>query len=92
MTCGGCKKEFCYEHVIEHRQELTKQMQAVVAYHDQFQDTINEQQENVSKHPLIERVTQWETEAIEKVHQEASRVRQALFQTITTHTKKSARR
>jgi hypothetical protein len=26
LTCCGCKKDFCYRHVTDHREELNKRM------------------------------------------------------------------
>jgi flavoprotein len=59
LTCRGCGKEFCYRHVVEHRQELNKLMDEVATNHDQLQQTIVEQEAQPNSHPVMKKIDEY---------------------------------
>ena len=76
--CVGCSQEFCFNHFVEHRQELTKQLDQIEQDRDLFQQTLNQQTINTRHHSLSQQVDQWEQESIEKIKQTAQEVRHLL--------------
>lgn len=84
MTCRGCRQDFCYRHVTEHRQELNQQMDEMVVNHDQLKQSITEQEAQPNCHPLIKRVDQWEEESIRKIQQAAKDARGLLLTIVDT--------
>ncbi|CAF4244266.1 unnamed protein product, partial [Adineta steineri] len=44
--CSGCSKDFCFQHLTEHRQILDKQLNEIINDHDQFQQTIIQKKQN----------------------------------------------
>lgn len=77
--CSGCFQDFCYVHLGEHRQELSKQLDEIGAHCDQFQEKIAQQAaNNAQKHTLIQQINQWESEAIERIKKTAEETRQSV--------------
>ena len=75
--CHGCEQSFCTKHFIEHRQELSLQMDNVGQEHDVLcRDLTNEQ----GTHPLLDRINQWEQESIIKIQVAAEMTRADLQQ------------
>lgn len=60
LICQGCRRNFCFRHVGEHRQELNLQLDELANNHDQLQQTIIEQTAQPHSHPLIKELDQWE--------------------------------
>jgi hypothetical protein len=85
FTCCGCRKDFCYRHVAEHRQELNKQMDEVTTNHDQLQQTIAEQEGQPSCHPLMKKIDEWEQQSVNKIHQAADNARKQLLTILDTY-------
>ncbi|CAF1002788.1 unnamed protein product [Adineta steineri] len=83
--CSGCSKDFCFQHLTEHRQILDKQLNEIINDHDQFQQTIIEQKQNPSNSSLIQQINQWETDSIDQIQQTAEECRK----TLTNLTQKS---
>ena len=77
VMCGGCGQWFCLKHLLQHREELSRQMDELIVEHDRLQHDLiggdNEQQ-----HPLLTRVDQWESDAIHRIKQVANEVRDQL--------------
>jgi len=75
--CHGCEQSFCTKHFIEHRQELSQQMDNIGQEHDLLRrDLTNEQ----AIHPLLARINQWEQESITKIQTAAESARTDLQQ------------
>jgi len=75
--CYGCEQAFCTKHFIEHRQELSQQMDNIGQEHDVLRrDLTNEQ----ATHPLLARINQWEQESITKIQTAAKSARSDLQQ------------
>jgi chromosome segregation ATPase len=85
LRCGGCSKDFCFSHVADHRQELSKQLDEVEVTRDIFRQTLTEQSSQPQKHPLVQQIDQWELESINKIRQTAEEARQRLLQYTTGH-------
>jgi chromosome segregation ATPase len=75
LTCTGCSQDFCYNHVLEHRQELNKHLDDIELNRDLIQQSLDEQTIETQKHPLIQQIDQWEYESINKIKQIAKETR-----------------
>ncbi len=85
LRCGGCSKDFCFNHVPEHRQELCKQLDEVEVTRDLFRQALTEQTSQPQQYPLMEQIDKWERESIEKIQQTANEARQQLAHHTTGH-------
>jgi len=75
--CYGCEQAFCTKHFIEHRQELSQQMDNIGQKHDVLHKDLTHEQ---STHPLLTRINQWEQECITKIQTAAKSARTDLQQ------------
>jgi hypothetical protein len=75
--CHGCQQSFCTKHFIEHRQELSQQMDNIGQEHDVLRKDLTHEQ---STHPLLTRINQWEQESIIKIQTAAESARTDLQQ------------
>ena len=41
--CAGCLKDFCYNHLGDHRQQLASQLDEIEIHRDLFRQSLNEQ-------------------------------------------------
>ena len=78
--CGGCSREFCFNHLADHKQELSKQFDEIVVNRDLFRQTLTEQPADPQKHVLIQQIDQWERHSIKKIRQAADQARQSVFE------------
>jgi hypothetical protein len=88
FTCRGCQKDFCTPHVVEHRQELGKQMDELTLDHDRFRQNLIEQTTESRLHPLMKQIDEWEQQSIDSIHRAADDARKQLRNTISEHTTK----
>ncbi|CAF1926556.1 unnamed protein product [Rotaria magnacalcarata] len=81
-NCAGCKGFFCTQHFIEHRKQLSKQLDDdVVSAHDQFSEEINKiKQSNSSPSALLSKIDQWQTATVEKIQKAAEKAREQVIQ------------
>ncbi|CAF1177835.1 unnamed protein product [Adineta steineri] len=77
--CSGCSKDFCFQHLIEHRQILDKQLEEAINDHNQFQQTIIQQKQNPLNSSLIKQINQWETTSIHQIQQRIKECREKLM-------------
>jgi hypothetical protein len=77
LTCGGCQQWYCTKHLLEHRQELTTQMDHIGQECDLFQRDLNQENE---KHPLVSRIDAWEQQSIKMIQLAAEEARKDLQQ------------
>ena len=77
FKCGGCSQEFCYDHLASHKQELSKQFDEIEVNRDLFRQTLTEQETDPHRHPLIQRIDEWERDSISKIQETANEQRQA---------------
>lgn len=78
IKCQGCSQTFCYNHVTDHRQQLNKELEDVTITCDFIRETLTEQTTDSQKHPLMQKINQWEQESIAKIRQTAEEARQLL--------------
>jgi len=85
LRCIGCLKDFCYDHLGEHRQQLSKQLDDIEVHRDIFRQTLTEQTIDPNKRLLIKQINEWEQESIEKIKQTAEEGRQLLLKHTNNH-------
>ena len=86
FKCEGCSKIFCPKHSIDHRNQLSKQLEEIAVDHDLAYKRLIQQTQNLQQHLLIQQVNQWEHQAIEKIRHTADEARNGLLKGITEHT------
>jgi hypothetical protein len=80
VRCEGCSQLFCFDHLPDHRQQLSTQLDDIEVHRDIFRQTLNEQTTNPKKHSLITQIDQWEEDSIRKIQQTANECRQQILQ------------
>jgi sugar lactone lactonase YvrE len=80
LRCGGCLREFCYNHWEPHRQELNKQFEDIEINRDSFRQTLTQHIEQPNNDRLIQQIDQWEKKSIKRIQQTAKEARQALME------------
>ena len=78
-SCGGCANNFCFPHLQEHRQVLSGQLDEIINEHDQFKQTIIEQQQNPPNSSLLKQIDQWERTSMETIQKTAQQCREAVL-------------
>lgn len=86
--CEGCSQIFCFNHFVEHRQELHKQVDEIIIHHDLVRHMLSERIENVEAHPLIEQIDRWEQKSIRKIQKTAEQARQSVLTHSNDHMQK----
>ena len=86
FKCEGCTKIYCPKHSIEHRNELSKQLEDIEISHDLTYKILIQQTQNLRQHLLIQKIDQWEYQSIEKIRLMADQSRNQLLKGITEHT------
>jgi hypothetical protein len=79
LKCGGCSKDFCYNHWDTHRQELNKQLDEIEMNRDLFRQSIIQHVEQPNNNKLIQQINQWEQTSIKIIQQTAEQARQILI-------------
>lgn len=77
-TCGGCSQEFCFKHLSDHRQELSKQLDEIETSRDSFQQTLNERTNDPQRNSLLRQIDSWEHDSIRTIQQTAAEAREKL--------------
>ena len=75
LRCGGCLEEYCFNHSLDHRQELNKQLDQIEIIPDLFQQTLNEQTTDPQKHRLLQQINEWEQDSLNEMRQTAEDAR-----------------
>jgi chromosome segregation ATPase len=83
VRCEGCLQLFCYDHLTDHRQELTKQLDLIEVNRDLFRQALNEQRNHPQLHSSFKQIDQWEEDSIDIIQQTANDCRQILIQQTT---------
>ncbi|CAF0775812.1 unnamed protein product [Adineta steineri] len=78
-TCDGCQQTFCMKHIIEHRQELSIELENLVHEHDLLRRDVS--QEN-QVHPLLTQINEWEQESMTRIQVVAENARADLQQLV----------
>ncbi len=79
MRCGGCFKEYCFNHMGDHRQELNKQLDEIEVNRDLFRQLLTEITEQPNNHQLIQKINIWEQKSIKIIQQTANETRQLVL-------------
>jgi hypothetical protein len=79
FLCRGCSRDFCFNHLTEHRQLLTTQLHYVQNDFNEFRQRIIDLKNNPEQHLLIEEIDQWEIDSIKKIKQRAKECRETLI-------------
>jgi DNA repair exonuclease SbcCD ATPase subunit len=82
VICEGCFQLFCFDHLIDHRQELNQQLDHIEMDRDLFEQALNEDTTDRQKHVLLQQIGQWEQDSIKKIQQRASECRQSVIEHI----------
>jgi len=77
MICDGCQQPFCGKHSVEHRQELTNQLDGIMQEHDLLQQELGQSSIDNS---LLKQINKWEKESITKIQVSAEAARADLRQ------------
>lgn len=77
--CRGCSKDFCLDHLNEHRQFLHEQLGLIQNDFNQFRQNVMDIKNQSEKHPLIKQIDRWEKESILKIQEKANQCRQRLI-------------
>ncbi len=85
LKCEGCTKTFCWDHVVTHRQELSKKLDELGVVRDTVHQTLTQQTAEPRRHPLIEQIDKWERKSIKKIQQTAEEARQMLVEHTTKY-------
>ena len=76
VRCEGCLQSFCLNHLLEHRQQLTKQLDEIQMTRDLFRQTLIEHINNSHDHLLINEINRWQQDSIDLITKTAEEARQ----------------
>jgi septation ring formation regulator EzrA len=85
LKCEGCLQTFCFNHVTDHRQELNKQLEDVEVTCDLIRERLTEQTTDSQKHPLLQKINEWEENSIGKIRTTAEEARKLLIKHTIGH-------
>ena len=77
--CRGCSKNYCFNHLSEHRQGINKDFDLIENDHDQCKQKLIHQRTNPNNDCLVQQINQWEKDSIEKVQQIAEQYQEKLI-------------
>ncbi|CAF1267424.1 unnamed protein product [Rotaria sp. Silwood1] len=75
LKCSGCSQDFCFDHIAEHRNELSEQLSQCEDQFNEVKIKIDEQKSEPQKNKLMKQIDRWEIESIEKIQQMANEIR-----------------
>ncbi|UJR29427.1 hypothetical protein I4U23_010639 [Adineta vaga] len=78
LRCGGCLKEYYFNHSTDHRQELSQHLEHIETKYNVFQQKIIDEKANLQNHVLIKKINDWENESIKIIQQKAEAIKQAI--------------
>ena len=85
VRCEGCLQTFCYEHLPDHRQELSTELNKIEDQRDLIRHTLNEKTADSNKNSLMQQIDQWEQDSIENIQEAAKECEQKLLQHTTKY-------
>lgn len=86
VRCEGCSQTFCYDHLADHRQELSHQLDEIETGRDLFRQALNLHTTGQQKDTLIQQIDHWKVESIEKIEQAAEECKELVLKHITERT------
>ncbi|CAF1338433.1 unnamed protein product [Adineta ricciae] len=78
-SCRGCSKEFCFDDLTKHRQDLTEEFNTIINNYDQFRQSLQQTKENPQNSSLFIQINQWEKNSIDIIRQTAQQCRQTFL-------------
>jgi hypothetical protein len=76
VNCIGCQKIFCIQHIGEHRQELSTELEAIICQRNSIQEALRSSFFDVSAELAL--IDTWVKETIDLVHKTAANARQQM--------------
>lgn len=73
--CDGCNQSFCSNHFVEHRQNLSLEMDTIGQNYDELRRDLTAEPK---EHPLVARINTWEQQSIEQIKKAAETARDDL--------------
>ncbi|CAF0879071.1 unnamed protein product [Adineta steineri] len=83
--CVGCSEEFCYKHLGDHQQELSKQFDEIELNRDIFRQSLTDNVQQLNAHRLFQEINQWEQNSIEIIRQTAEETRELLIESLNEY-------
>jgi DNA repair exonuclease SbcCD ATPase subunit len=91
-SCCGCHRHFCCKHFIEHRDQLSKNLNNIVNQHDEILQDLKSKTNHSSKNQLdsndvqnlFRQIDDWEIETINACHLAANKARDSIKQLLNT--------
>ena len=74
--CQGCSNRFCFDHLGQHRLELSLQLEHIQNDHDQLRQNINDQKLDPTQHTILKQIDRWEKESVNRIKQTAQQCRE----------------
>lgn len=71
--CLGCRDVFCVEHLIEHRRNLTEEINQLIERHENLKKKLLDEQ--------FQLIDQWEIDMIEWIRRHTNEVKEKIFET-----------
>jgi uncharacterized phage infection (PIP) family protein YhgE len=79
VKCSGCLEDFCFDHLVEHRQQLNQQLDYLENQRNLFRQNLFELTINPQKCLSSQEIDRWEQESIEKIQQTAVEAKELLL-------------
>lgn len=77
FKCEGCSQAFCRQHVLEHRDALTDQLEEMMTDHNLLQQKILDETDDAHS-PFLTHIDEWEKNSILKIQKIAEEKREQL--------------
>ena len=74
--CQGCRKEFCFDDLAQHRKDLVQQLNQLQNDHNKLRQNLNDHKTDSKAHTLIQQIDRWENHSIDKIKQIAQQCRE----------------
>lgn len=85
FRCEGCSRCFCFNHVTNHRQELSKELDQIEVARDLFRQSMTENTMELQENLFATKISEWEENSIQTIRQIANKARNSILQRITDH-------
>ena len=86
LLCGGCLQDFCFNHMLDHRQELNQQLNIIETSRNHCQQTLNEHTTDTENYFLLQQINDWERDSIRTIQNTAAEAREKLPKHVTDET------
>ncbi|CAF2930816.1 unnamed protein product [Rotaria sp. Silwood2] len=78
--CAGCLQDLCYNHLTDHCEQLSKELDEIEINRNLFRQTLTEQTNHPKNDSLMEEINKWKEDSIIKIQQIAEECKQLLIQ------------